>query len=415
MAIALALHLALWPVETGLQYVTFFPAVAVTAVFAGFWPGMFTTAMGVVLATYFFTYPYYSFSIESLSNSFWSNIVFIAGGLVVCYSIETMHRFRLNYARELDQSHHAQIESEQKSQKLKGIIDNVLDGIISISDTGVIESFNKAATQIFGYEESEVIGKNVSILMPEPDRSKHDEYIRRYLNTGERKIIGIGRDVVGVRKDGSTFPMELAVSEVTGKAHMFTGVVRDISERKAYEDYMHHLAHHDQLTGLPNRALFVDRLHQLLAKARRDDSRVAVMFIDLDNFKPINDNLGHDVGDLLLKEVTARLLDCLRESDTAARIGGDEFITLLPIETVRDALLAAEKIRHAIDQPYALASRILSISSSIGVSLYPDHGSEERELLKNADIAMYHAKKNGRNNVMIYQPDMEEAGSSRGI
>ena len=185
----------------------------------------------------------------------------------------------------------------------------------------------------------------------------------------------------------------------------------DISDRKAIEEQVRQLAHYDQLTGLPNRSLFSDRLQQALAIAKRDDAHMAIMFIDLDKFKPINDTLGHDVGDLLLGEVAQRIQRCLRESDTVARIGGDEFIVLLPrIEGERDASRLAEKIRHALNQPFELAGRSLSVSSSTGIALYPEHGSEKDELIKNADIAMYHAKAGGRDSVRTYRPSMHGTG-----
>ena len=134
---------------------------------------------------------------------------------------------------------------------------------------------------------------------------------------------------------------------------------------------------------------------------------MALMFIDLDKFKPVNDTHGHPIGDLLLKEVAKRILECLRESDSAARVGGDEFVVLLPIiEAVSDAVAVAEKIRHALNQPFMMAVHQLNISSSIGVAVYPEHGSIEKSLLKNADTAMYAAKEAGRNNVMLYEPMM---------
>lgn len=182
----------------------------------------------------------------------------------------------------------------------------------------------------------------------------------------------------------------------------------DITDRRAMEVRIQHLAHYDPLTDLPNRTLFTDRLQQALAIAKRDKAHLALMFIDLDKFKPINDTLGHDVGDLVLKEVAQRIQNCLRESDTVARIGGDEFIVLLPvIETEQGALGVAEKIRHLLNQPIELAGRSLDISSSTGVAIYPVHGIDEKQLIKNADTAMYYAKAGGRNNVKIYRPDMQ--------
>ncbi len=171
------------------------------------------------------------------------------------------------------------------------------------------------------------------------------------------------------------------------------------------------LALYDILTDLPNRKLFTDRLLQALAKAKRDKAQVAVMFIDLDKFKPVNDQYGHAIGDLLLKEVANRLEECVRQSDTVARLGGDEFVVLLPYAKENHGdMIVAGKILKALSEPFQIAGQALHISSSIGIAVYPQDGDTEKLLLKNADIAMYHAKKSGRNNVKFFHPDMEEGG-----
>jgi len=183
----------------------------------------------------------------------------------------------------------------------------------------------------------------------------------------------------------------------------------DISDRKAVEEQVQHLAHYDPLTDLPNRTLFADRLQQALAAAKRDRAHLALMFIDLDKFKPINDTLGHNIGDLLLQEVAHRIQACLRESDTVARVGGDEFVVLLPeIDTEQDALGVAEKIRYVLNQPFDVQGHLLGISSSTGIVIYPEHGNEDDLLMKNADTAMYHAKAAGRDNVKFYHSGMQE-------
>jgi diguanylate cyclase (GGDEF)-like protein/PAS domain S-box-containing protein len=203
--------------------------------------------------------------------------------------------------------------------------------------------------------------------------------------------------------------VKLPLRREDGSIHALCGISTDITERKDIEEHMKHMAQYDALTHLPNRALFEDRLHQAIAAAQRNRAHLALMFIDLDKFKPVNDTYGHGIGDLLLKEVATRIQDCLRDSDTAARIGGDEFVILLPaIESAADASKVGEKIRISLNQPFALAGHTLGIGSSIGVAVYPQHGSNEKLLVKSADIAMYHAKKNGRNNVKIYQPGMQE-------
>lgn len=203
--------------------------------------------------------------------------------------------------------------------------------------------------------------------------------------------------------------VKLPLRREDGSIYALCGISTDITERKDREEHMLHMAQYDALTHLPNRALFNDRLQQAIAAAQRNKARLALMFIDLDKFKPVNDTYGHGVGDLLLKDVALRIQDCLRESDTAARIGGDEFVILLPaIETQQDARKVGEKILYALNQPFTLAGHTLEISGSIGVAVYPEHGKDEKLLVKSADIAMYHAKKNGRNNVKIYKSGMQE-------
>ena len=200
-----------------------------------------------------------------------------------------------------------------------------MDGIITISEAGDIEGFNPAAEEIFGYSHQEVMGKNVKMLMPEPDRSVHQGYIDGYLQTGQAQILGVrGREVTAVRKNGEKFPMELSVSEmVLGGHRYFIGIARDITERKQAETKIAHLAHYDYLTDLPNRALLLDVLNHSVVLAKRNRNKTAVLFLDLDGFKRINDTLGHDAGDLLLKGVSARLKKSIRNSDTVARVGGD--------------------------------------------------------------------------------------------
>jgi diguanylate cyclase len=169
------------------------------------------------------------------------------------------------------------------------------------------------------------------------------------------------------------------------------------------------LAFFDTLTGLPNRKLFTDRLQQAMARARREKTRVAVMFIDLDKFKPVNDRFGHAVGDLLLKEVAKRLQSCVRESDTVARLGGDEFIMLFSYAPEkRSHLVVAEKILQALTAPFNIAGHSHRISASIGIAIYPQDGADEKSLLKNADAAMYHAKNSGRNNIKVFHPEPEQ-------
>jgi diguanylate cyclase (GGDEF)-like protein/PAS domain S-box-containing protein len=190
-----------------------------------------------------------------------------------------------------------------------------------------------------------------------------------------------------------------------GKPDYFVATIQDITARKEQDARIRHMAHHDLLTDLPNRGLLSDRLDQALLRAQRNQTRLAVLFMDLDRFKPVNDAWGHEAGDQLLRAVAQRLRECVRAADTVSRMGGDEFVLLLsPIEQAQDAVAVAEKIRTAINQPFALAEAHLAhIASSIGIALYPEHGNTAEELLRNADDAMYAAKEAGRDRVQLFQ------------
>lgn len=221
-------------------------------------------------------------------------------------------------------------------------------------------------------------------------------------------------------KDGSCFWVDATIvpsHDGQGKIEQFIAIFTDVTERKRADEEVRHRALHDLLTNLPNRSLLSDRLQQALAKAKRNKSHFALIYLDLDRFKEVNDTLGHAIGDLLLKDVAMRMQDCMRHSDTVARVGGDEFVILLSaIEAQTDALAFGEKIRTVLSQPFEVVGNRLHISSSIGIAIYPDHGIDEETLSRNADQAMYQAKKNGRDNVRLHKPsylDLETRQPSR--
>jgi diguanylate cyclase (GGDEF)-like protein/PAS domain S-box-containing protein len=290
--------------------------------------------------------------------------------------------------------------------RLKEIFENLSSAVAvyQASPDGqdfIITTFNSAAERIENKRREDCIGKNVVDVFPGIVEFGLLEIFRRIWQSGvaEQFPISFYQDghITGWRNN---YVYKLPSGEIAA-------IYDDITKEKQAEEQMRHLAHYDTLTNLPNRTLLTDRLQQSLATAKRDKTHIALMFLDLDKFKPVNDELGHDVGDQLLKEVAKRLLNCVRESDTVSRIGGDEFMVLLPaIEAEQDAMLVTEKILYALNQPFELAGHSISIAASIGVAVYPEHGSDEKMLTKNADVAMYYAKSCGRNNAQIYRASM---------
>lgn len=300
---------------------------------------------------------------------------------------------------------------EKSQYQLQSIIRNVMDGIITIDESGKIHGFNPAAEKIFGYSQQDVLGKNVNMLMPEPDRSQHDAYIGRYLQTGQSRILGVrGREVTALRKNGELFPLEMSASEmILGGLRYFIGIVRDITERKLVEQQLAYFAHHDYLTDLPNRILFSNSLGQSILLAKRNHHKVATLFLDLDGFKQINDMLGHDAGDQLLQEVAKRLKEVIRISDTVARIGGDEFtFALNNIGANENAALMAGKIIAALSAPFDLKGQPCHVGGSIGISIYPDDAEDIEKLIKHADEAMYLAKQSGKNTYKFHRDVVRE-------
>ena len=297
-------------------------------------------------------------------------------------------------------------ELEKSQGQLQAVIHNVMDGIITINESGEILGFNPAAEQIFGYSQQEVLGKNARILMPETVQDEYDASISRYLHTDQGKTISLrGFEVMAVRNNGELFPVELSASEMTlGGLRYFIGIVRDITERKLAEQKIAHLAHYDSLTDLPNRALFLDHLEHSLPLAKRHNCKVAVMFLDLDGFKKINDTLGHDAGDLLLQGVSGRLQKIIRASDTVARVGGDEFTFILnDVGSDENTSLIANKIITALSEPFVLNDKTCNIGASIGIATYPDDAQNTGALIKQADEAMYLAKTSGKNTYKFHR------------
>jgi len=291
-------------------------------------------------------------------------------------------------------------ETRTREQRLRAVLRAVDQAVISIDEFGRIKNVNDITVRIFGYARLDMIGKNVSMLMPEPYRANHDEYLMRYLATGHSKVIDQTREFEGSRADGTTFPMEITVTELAERdgRTTFVSSVRDITIQKAQDDRIRFLALNDALTGLPNRASFNDRIEGALTRAERNGSGVALMFIDLDKFKTINDTLGHEAGDLILKTVADRLKTIIRKTDMAARLGGDEFVLVLEnVANKEDVAITAKTILKKIPIPVTFEDTSCSVGASIGISHYPTDATTVPELLAAADRAMYKVKEAGRN------------------
>jgi diguanylate cyclase (GGDEF)-like protein/PAS domain S-box-containing protein len=299
--------------------------------------------------------------------------------------------------------------------RTRSVLDNVADGIVTVSDDGLIESFNRAATGLFDYGEQEAIGQPfANMIAPRPaGDSKNDDTDEMPLLSRQRRS---GRSVesMGRRRDGSTFPMELDLSDVQlGTRTIHIACLRDISARRAYTSELRYQALHDVLTDLPNRVLFSDRVQHALGAAVREDHQVAILLLDLDDFKQVNDTLGHPQGDLLLKLVADRLVGCLRAGDTVARLGGDEF-GVLPMGStdLAEAVAIAWKIQRALEPAFVVEGRSIDATTSIGITLAPDHGDNVDDLLRRADLAMYDAKRTGTG-YALFAAEQEEAPARR--
>jgi diguanylate cyclase (GGDEF)-like protein/PAS domain S-box-containing protein len=300
----------------------------------------------------------------------------------------------------------AEVALQDSEKRMRSVLDNVSDGLATLDSTSVIESVNPAVIKLFGYVEEELVGQPVDTLIATTHRSGFVNYLQRRLKL-DLPSSG-AHETMGKRKNGSLFPLEFVVSSMhVGSRHLFIATMRDISERKAHTDALEYQALHDALTGLPNRSLFGDRLRQALLSARRNQRMFGVLLLDLDRFKDINDALGHDRGDSLLQEVTARLRGVLRATDTIARLGGDEFAVLTTdARHPDDVVSTARKILAALEGPFAIGDQMVETGASIGIALYPVHGDDPGTLLRRADVAMYVAKRSG-GGCSLYAPEQE--------
>jgi diguanylate cyclase (GGDEF)-like protein/PAS domain S-box-containing protein len=307
----------------------------------------------------------------------------------------------------------ARKEAEEKLRLSATVLEHIADGVMVIDAGGAIVAVNPAFTQITGYTEAEALGRDRTLTRS----GRHDTAFYQAL-WDDLQSTGFWRgEIWNLRKNGEVYLEWLTVSAVRdnkGAISHYVGVFSDITLVKESQEKLDHLAHHDALTQLPNRLLFHDRLHHALQRAARENEQLALLFIDLDRFKNVNDTLGHHIGDELLQQVATALQDKLREGDTLARLGGDEFIVLLEnVDGQYGASLVAEKLVGMFEQPFMVAGHELFVTCSVGISLYPTDAMDLNMLIRNADVAMYQAKARGRNGYRFYAPSMTGEGVER--
>ncbi|PKO87970.1 MAG: GGDEF domain-containing protein [Betaproteobacteria bacterium HGW-Betaproteobacteria-12] len=353
---------------------------------------------------------------ESLRQAgYFRQLLYLVTLLLVAYAVYALARFERD-RRQLATAHHhlaeryvAQQRAERELRLYATVFTNATEGMTITDAESRIVAVNPAFTVISGYQAEDVIGHTPAIL--NSGQQGPDFYREMW---GELLAHGHWQgEIWNRRKDGGIFPEWLSIAAVRddkGATTHYIGIFTDISERKQSEARIHHMAHHDVLTGLPNRLLLEDRVGQAMLKSKRTSRPMALIFIDLDRFKNINDTLGHEVGDQLLVQAAQRGLAVLRDTDTLSRQGGDEFVVVLPeLEHRQDAMHVTRKILAALCQPYLLAGHELTVSGSAGIALFPDDGQTVSELLRKADAAMYRAKEEGRNTFRFFSSEINTA------
>jgi diguanylate cyclase (GGDEF)-like protein/PAS domain S-box-containing protein len=303
-------------------------------------------------------------------------------------------------------------------QRAQVTLDSIGDGVITTDMEGKVTYLNVVAERMTGWSRDEASGRMFTEVFRIIDGDTHEPALNPMeLATRQNKIVGLPRNSVLIQRNGLESPIEDSIAPIHDQDGEIIGAVmvfRDVTAARVMKLKLSHLAQHDFLTGLPNRMLLNDRLNHAIALARRHRGQVAVLFLDLDRFKQINDTLGHAIGDKLLQEVGNRLEAAVRGSDTVSRQGGDEFVVVLSeVQHAQSAARHAEKIHAALSLPHAVGQHELQVNVSIGISIYPDDGEDTETLIRCADTAMYHAKENGRNTYRFFKPDMNARSVER--
>lgn len=296
------------------------------------------------------------------------------------------------------------VKAQDRVRMIAKVMESAMEGIFITDLNFKIIEINKSFTDITGYEFEEVKDKLISFMAAGVYEVNRFETIFDEVKCGTT----FATEISNRRKSGEIYPVWLSMSSIKndfGNTTNYVGIFTDITQRKILEHNLKILAHHDALTGLPNRVLLYDRINQVINDAKRYNHKAAILYIDLDGFKPVNDRYGHATGDILLNELTGRLKKLIRESDTIARIGGDEFAVIIRnIKTNNDAALIASKILDSIKIPFIIENKECKVTASIGISICPDDGNNAEDLIKFADKAMYKIKHDKKNNYAFYSP-----------
>lgn len=378
-----------------------------------------------------------------------SNSLMIAlSGFGVLFSISIAMLIHRRISNEIARRQESENELRHSELRERTIRENMMDGLLTLDARGNIISCNKACTEIFGYCPDSLVGKSAHALIPEVITENGEEKLIHDRAMWKRHLLGMSREVMGSRSNGQAFPAEIDISKIVFEGEpVYIVVVRDITEkrnaqqrlqqfnqelearveertnelasaneklqheineRKKAQDKLTHMATHDALTGLPNRSLFSEHLEIALNKAKRHDRKLALLFLDLDGFKTVNDTHGHDVGDNLLRTLSKRMRKCIRKEDILARMGGDEFTILLSdFKQTADATRIAGKLIKVINRPISVEGGQCHVGASIGISLFPDSAQDAHTLLRLADDAMYSAKAGGKNRFEVAQQQRE--------
>ena len=310
-----------------------------------------------------------------------------------------------------DDAQRSRDEARRREAHHRAVVENAAEGILTFGLDGTVASFNAAAERMFGWPAGEIVGQSLTRIVPAELHEPLVEFLRSYERGGQEALQRSEVEIAGVRRDGSHFPMVVSTTVVAldGAAPFISGIIRDLSEQKQFEAQLAHQALHDSLTGLANRVRLTDRLEQALARARRHDLTFGVLYVDLDRFKPVNDTMGHAVGDQLLVEAARRIEAVVRETDTVARLGGDEFVVLCDdVDDVHDLMALAQRIITTIAVPFHIGDDEARVTASVGIAVTIGGSETAEALLANADAALYRAKGNGRSRFELFDEAMQE-------